>query len=72
MCPNCKSKNTWDDNSCWGCNKCGWCSLPGLNRSPTASSRNAIDMQKRAETWGYYEQKEYEKRVGLRPDWDEE
>ncbi|QDP56476.1 MAG: hypothetical protein Tp152SUR00d2C52646391_72 [Prokaryotic dsDNA virus sp.] len=23
-CPRCNSKNTWDDETMWGCKDCGW------------------------------------------------
>lgn len=38
MCPNCGSKDMWDDNMHGGCNRCGWCSLAGLNRTRTPSN----------------------------------
>ena len=37
-CPNCGSNDTWDDNLHWGCNKCDWSSLAGLNRTRTPSA----------------------------------
>jgi hypothetical protein len=37
-CPNCHSNDVWDDNLHWGCNKCGWCSLAGLNTTRTVSN----------------------------------
>lgn len=68
-CPNCRSNDTWDDNLHWGCNKCGWCSLQGLNRTPTASyPRSAHDAAERARTWGHEQDQEYRKRMGLYDD----
>lgn len=66
MCPNCKSQDTWNDVSAWGCNKCGWCSLQMLNRSPTVSyPRNPHDVKERADSWGFDEDQEYKKRTGF-------
>ena len=50
-CPNCGTNDVWDDNAHWGCNKCDWSSLAGLNKTRTASNpgdkheveRRAID-----------------------------
>lgn len=39
-CPNCHSRDVWDDNMVWGCNKCPWISLAGLNRTRTPSNPN--------------------------------
>jgi ribosomal protein L37AE/L43A len=67
-CPNCNSDDVWDDVSAWGCNKCGWCSLQGLNRTPTASyPHSKHDVAERRRTWGYKEQKEYEERMKGKP-----
>lgn len=51
-CPNCGSKDVWDDQSAWGCNKCDWCSLAGLNKTRTPSNPgNAYEVSRRAYDW---------------------
>jgi hypothetical protein len=55
-CPNCGSENVWDDNLHWGCNKCKWCSLAGLNSTRTPSAPysyypDATEVEKRKRDW---------------------
>jgi len=55
-CPNCGSDNTWDDNMAWGCNKCDWSSLAGLNPTRTPSAPYSMEpdpteIAKRASDW---------------------
>ena len=51
-CPNCGSHNIWDDNMHWGCNKCKWTSLAGLNKTRTPSNpNNSYEVEARNRDW---------------------
>lgn len=55
-CPNCGSHDVWDDNLHWGCNRCDWCSLAGLNPTRTASAPYSYEpdhteVEKRRRDW---------------------
>ena len=51
-CPNCGSRNMWDDNMHAGCSDCGWCSLAGINKTRTPSDpNNQEEVRLRQEDW---------------------
>jgi ribosomal protein L37AE/L43A len=62
-CPNCGSKDVWDDNACWGCNKCKWCSLAGLNKTRTPSAPYSMEpdrteVERRAADWAEHDREQ--------------
>ena len=63
-CPNCGSKDIWDDNMHWGCNICPWTSLAGLNKTRTPSAPHTLEpdpteVERRAADWAKHDA-EYE------------
>ena len=59
-CPNCGSGDIWEDNFHWGCNKCKWCSLAGLNptRTPSApysAEPDTTEVERRRRDWEEYD-----------------